>query len=204
MKTLCIARDRDREGPYSAAQISEQLQMGKLSMGDFAWHEGCAEWTRIHDMPEVVAAVLPPIPKAGTNFTQCAAASQVTHAAAGKPSPKKQSWWDRELWPGPTVAQLEQQVRLCNKLLLAGFVTALLLLGSGWLFEGKSKDEDIFGGQPQRYNRYQGVWKLASDGPLGFLGAMSVMVTIALGVWSHSLGSQLEHAKKKQSSPDRK
>jgi hypothetical protein len=101
------------------------------------------------------------------------------------------------------VAQLERRKNVLGKLLLIGFLTSMLLMGLGWLVEGNKKEE-LIPGVPiqQNYGRspYAAVFRFVSDGPLGVSGGIILVITMALGVASHSLDSKLEKARKKESS----
>jgi hypothetical protein len=59
---IFIAKSRTREGPYSLDQLKELIQQNKVSMSDKVYYEGCSDWTRITDLPELVRMVLPPLP----------------------------------------------------------------------------------------------------------------------------------------------
>lgn len=59
---IFIAKNGNRQGPYSSEQLKELVGRGDISLSDKAWHEGCTEWIRISDMPELVNAILPPMP----------------------------------------------------------------------------------------------------------------------------------------------
>jgi len=59
---IYILRNEIQQGPLSIEQLRAALATGQLSMSDLGWYEGCAQWTRLHDLPELVKAVLPPPP----------------------------------------------------------------------------------------------------------------------------------------------
>jgi len=60
--TIFIAENGNRQGPYSIHTLKEMIRRGDISLSDKAWYEGCAEWTRIRDMPELLDAIIPPLP----------------------------------------------------------------------------------------------------------------------------------------------
>ena len=59
---IFIAKSKTREGPYSLDQLKELIQQNKVSMSDKVYYEGCSDWTRITDLPELVRMLLPPLP----------------------------------------------------------------------------------------------------------------------------------------------
>jgi hypothetical protein len=60
---IFIARDGTRQGPYSTDQLRDLIRRGDISLSEKAWYEGCVEWIRISEMPEVLDQILPPIPE---------------------------------------------------------------------------------------------------------------------------------------------
>jgi len=64
---IFISKNGRRKGPYSPQQLKEMLARNEISMSDLAWYEGCAEWSRIQEMPELIQAFSqaapPPKPK---------------------------------------------------------------------------------------------------------------------------------------------
>jgi hypothetical protein len=119
-------------------------------------------------------------------------------------------WWNRELWPDPTVAQLERRKSIYGKLLASGLCASLLLLTIGWLVEGKQKDQVVFGlpselvlGIPQQQQNnslFSWVWRIAPSGPFGTCGAVTLVATILLAARGPSFDSQIEKARKRESS----
>ena len=59
---MYLAKNNERQGPFSIEQIGEMVRKGEFQMTDLAWREGMAGWEAIHKVPDVVAAILPPIP----------------------------------------------------------------------------------------------------------------------------------------------
>lgn len=59
---IFIAKNGTREGPYSLDQLKELIQQNRVSISDKVYYEGCSDWTRITDLPELVRMVLPPLP----------------------------------------------------------------------------------------------------------------------------------------------
>lgn len=205
---LFLTIEGQQSGPHSVDEVRSLLTSGKLSMGDYAWHQGCAEWTRLHEMPEVVAVVLPPLPsrltvppplptRDTTQQSQSAPAEKGTHP-----------WWNPELWPDPTIAQLERRKKRCGNVAGAAFLLGLVLFGLGWLFEGKQKHpleelgvpKDQLPVIPNRQPSHPFLYpfRIASNGPLGFLGAFGLTTSIVLGFVSSNISSQIEKARKTQ------
>ena len=63
---IFISKNGKRKGPYSPLELKEMLARNEISMSDRAWYEGCAEWNRIQEMPELIQAfsqAAPPQPK---------------------------------------------------------------------------------------------------------------------------------------------
>jgi hypothetical protein len=63
---IFITKNGRRKGPYSPLQLKEMLARNEISLSDRAWYEGCAEWSRIQEMPELIQAfsqAAPPKPK---------------------------------------------------------------------------------------------------------------------------------------------
>src|SRR5437763_1652107 len=54
---IFIAKNGRRQGPYTAEQLKALIGRGEVTMSDKAWYEGCAEWARISDMPELVIVI---------------------------------------------------------------------------------------------------------------------------------------------------
>ena len=50
---IYITRGDQRAGPYSLAQINAFLNIGRLSLDDHAWFEGCLDWIRVKGIPGV-------------------------------------------------------------------------------------------------------------------------------------------------------
>lgn len=50
---IYITRGDQRAGPYTLAQINAFLNIGKLSLDDHAWFEGCLDWIRVKGIPGV-------------------------------------------------------------------------------------------------------------------------------------------------------
>jgi hypothetical protein len=121
---------------------------------------------------------------------------------------QKRPWWNWQLWPEPTLAQLERRKSFCAKLVAGGLCASLLLLSVGWLFESKPKPQNDFVNVPgleryetKSYSAFGWIWRIATDGPFGICGAIMLSGTIALGIGTSSLNSQLDKARKKESSP---
>jgi TM2 domain-containing membrane protein YozV len=64
---IFIAKSGQRTGPFTIEQVADLIRKGEYSMGDLAWREGMAQWTPIHQITDLAAAVLPPIPVAPQN-----------------------------------------------------------------------------------------------------------------------------------------
>lgn len=64
---IFLIKNNERQGPYSLAQIVEMNRNGQCAVSDLAWHEGLNEWKPIHNIAEVIDAILPPVPD---NFQQ--------------------------------------------------------------------------------------------------------------------------------------
>jgi len=61
-----IANNGQQQGPYSIDQINSLIATGRLSPSStLAWYEGCQDWVRLEDVPEVrfgTSAQPPPPP----------------------------------------------------------------------------------------------------------------------------------------------
>lgn len=44
---IYITRGDERAGPYTLAQINAFLNIGRLSLEDHAWYEGCRDWIKV-------------------------------------------------------------------------------------------------------------------------------------------------------------
>ena len=193
--------DGVKQGPYTVEQVSMLLVSGKLSMGDLAWYEGCAEWSRIHDMPEVVAAVLPRIPSPTVSDVRTPPVCPGSVGEENVSSIHRPRWWKRELWPEPSVAKLEARKKLFTKFWIKGLLASLFLISLGWLFETESKEKPNLLSRnydrPQGADRYSQIRRMTTNGPFGVCGAIVLTMTIAFGLSLPSLDSQLKSARKK-------
>lgn len=50
---IYITRGDQRAGPYSLAQINAFLNIGRLTLEDHAWYEGCLDWIKVKGVPGV-------------------------------------------------------------------------------------------------------------------------------------------------------
>ncbi|MEI6322461.1 MAG: DUF4339 domain-containing protein [bacterium] len=50
---IYITRGDQRAGPYTLAQINAFLNIGRLSLDDHAWYEGCLDWIKVKGIPGV-------------------------------------------------------------------------------------------------------------------------------------------------------
>lgn len=66
---IFVAKNGTRQGPHSANQLKDLVGRGEISLSDKAWYEGCAEWNRISEMPELVNVILPPLPSEQAPFS---------------------------------------------------------------------------------------------------------------------------------------
>jgi uncharacterized RDD family membrane protein YckC len=65
---IYIARNGERQGPYSEAEVQGMLASGQLTPSDQAWREGLAEWTALGAIVGSGGAV-PPAPPAGYGYS---------------------------------------------------------------------------------------------------------------------------------------
>jgi uncharacterized RDD family membrane protein YckC len=63
---IFIHKNGAHQGPFTPEQVKELVGKREVSMSDLAWHEGCSEWFRIHEKPELVALILPAPPEMPT------------------------------------------------------------------------------------------------------------------------------------------
>lgn len=170
--------------------MRELLASGRLSMGDFAWYEGCAEWTRIHDMPEVVAAVLPPIPNRVESplspshqpgargalpiqppvIAALSSSSPVTHSCSGG---------NPVLWPDPPMPRLPELQRKLKRLerwQIGILISSALLVFLGWLV-GESRDDHHYRTTSWIVRAFSSI---ATSGPFGYLGVVGFILAFSL------------------------
>jgi hypothetical protein len=50
--TYFITREGTQSGPFTSAQVSEQLRIGSIALGDMSWREGDETWLKLGDRPE--------------------------------------------------------------------------------------------------------------------------------------------------------
>jgi hypothetical protein len=50
---IYITKGDQRAGPYNLAQINAFLNIGRLTMEDYAWYEGCLNWIQVKGIPGV-------------------------------------------------------------------------------------------------------------------------------------------------------
>jgi hypothetical protein len=56
---IFIAQKGQRLGPFTVTELTEKVLQGEASLDDLAWHEGCADWKAIAEMPGLLDAVMP-------------------------------------------------------------------------------------------------------------------------------------------------
>lgn len=191
-----------QEGPESLERMQVLLSTGRLSRQHFAWREGLTEWTRIVDLPEFTKPVPPPIPPS-MPANVAPSPPPLRSADSGLPA-KSPSLLERELWPAPTVAQLERRKTLFSKTIGIGLILSLILLGLGWLMENKTDSaKDVIGSyrrpdvpQTGRTGPFYWIWSIATGGPLGISGAVLLIATLCLAPVHTSLEQQLERARR--------
>lgn len=59
---IYIARDGQKMGPYSMAEINGRLQSGAFSTADQAWHEGLPAWVPLADLLRGLQQPAPAVP----------------------------------------------------------------------------------------------------------------------------------------------
>ena len=64
LKTVYLALNGRRTGPYSPADLRMQIRAGKLSDAVFAWRSGMATWLPLRDVLGELPPVPPPPPSA--------------------------------------------------------------------------------------------------------------------------------------------
>lgn len=69
MKKLYIFKDGSPSGPFGTDVLCQEIQTGRLSLSSLAWHEGLPAWTELHNIPELLTAVMPS-PPGGTKAKQ--------------------------------------------------------------------------------------------------------------------------------------
>ncbi len=74
-----IGRNGEQLGPYSEAQIREQLSAGAIGPDDLAWHEGLADWKPVRELFGVEAP--PPVPPPPGSARLPAFHSEITREA---------------------------------------------------------------------------------------------------------------------------
>ena len=58
-----VAQNGVRTGPYTENDIRERVAQKQILVSDLAWFEGCAGWKRIDEIPELLEAIIPPLPQ---------------------------------------------------------------------------------------------------------------------------------------------
>jgi hypothetical protein len=116
---IFISKNGKRKGPYSPQQLKEMLAKSEISMSDRAWYEGCAEWSRIQEMPELIQA-----------FSQ--AAPQKPKARPAKPSPP---FFQTKIQP--LLRQFKTQRTLQVAIVCVTLLTAL------WIWKGASRHDSV-------------------------------------------------------------
>ena len=61
---IFIAQNGSRIGPFSLDDLRNRVAQGETLLSDLAWHEGRTEWVPLHQIPEILDQVIPPLDKA--------------------------------------------------------------------------------------------------------------------------------------------
>jgi hypothetical protein len=111
---IYVASSTGRLGPLTIGELTTAVQQKQVSLSDLAWRPGNTEWVPLRQMPDVLDAIIPPLPNASLPGTSQA------------PTPSNQ------LSPPPPVP-CEHQTKLWNALhfrvAIAGLVLLLLAFG---------------------------------------------------------------------------
>jgi hypothetical protein len=99
---IFIAKDGERLGPFTQTEIKDQVRSAQLTLNDFAWHEGCASWTRLCEMTELVNSIIPELPPPVGQVNQAASTelpplsgSQVVQSTVAAPPKLSESLTNR-------------------------------------------------------------------------------------------------------------